>query len=119
MPGEPRELECAFWLELVRWRWWWLSEELREEVEPEASGSAWGECGWWFSCWRQSSPAGEEVFVPEIATPDWQLLRCTRIEITRSNATKTTISQSCVVFLLQSVLNVESKQLHAFLELVF
>ena len=40
------------------------------------------------------------VFVSEAVTPDWQLLRCTRIEITRSKATKTTISQSCVTFLL-------------------
>lgn len=37
---EPRELDCALWFELVRWRWWWLPEELREEVEPEASGRA-------------------------------------------------------------------------------
>ena len=37
---EPRELDCALWFELVRWRWWWLPEELREDVEPEASGRA-------------------------------------------------------------------------------
>jgi hypothetical protein len=59
------------------------------------------------------------VFVSETVTPDWQLLRCTRIEITRSKATKTTISQRCVAFLFQGVLEVESEQLHAFLELVF
>jgi hypothetical protein len=59
------------------------------------------------------------VFVPETVTPDWQLLRCTRIEITRSKATKTTISQSCVAFLVQGVLEVEPEQLYTFLELVF
>ena len=40
--------------------------------------------------------------------------------MTMTNLTyKTTISQSCVAFLLQNVLDGESELLHAFLELVF
>jgi len=50
---EPLELECALWLEMVRWRCVWLLEELTEDEEPEASGRAYGGYGSWVvsCCW--------------------------------------------------------------------
>ena len=51
----------------------------------------------------------DTVLVPEGVSPDRQLLRGRRIQVTRSQTTETTVSESSVTLLIDEVLEVETE----------